>query len=80
MSGNSIIIMLSPRKSDNHECWITVYSHCGHYHRTIYIIKYSTYTGVGGTDGYRYDVIFIMVDIFEVAYGAHNDKSPEAVV
>ena len=27
----------------------------------IYKIKYSTYTGVGETDGNRYDVIFIMV-------------------
>jgi len=44
-----------------------------------YIIKYSTYTGVGKTDGYRYNVIFIMVDIFEVLCGVHNDKSPEAV-
>ena len=45
-----------------------------------YIIKYSTYTGVEGTDGYRYDVIFIMMDISEVSCGARNDKSPEAVV
>ena len=45
-----------------------------------YIIKYSTYLGVGKTDGYRYDVIFIMVDISEVSCGTHNDKSPEAVV
>jgi len=45
----------------------------------IYIIKYSTYTGVGKTDGYRYDVIFIMVDISEVSCGARNDKSPKVV-
>ena len=45
----------------------------------MYIIKYSTYTGVGKTGGYRYDVIFIMVVISEVSSGAHNDKSPEAV-
>ena len=53
--------------------------HCGHYLWTIYIIKYSTYTGVGETDEYRYDVIFIMVDISEVSCGSRNDKSPEAV-
>ena len=41
----------------------------------IYIIKYSTYTGVGETDGYRYDVIFIMVVISEVSCGVRNDKS-----
>ena len=53
-------------------------THCGHY--TIqYIIKYSTYPGVGETDGYRYDVIFILVDISEVSCGARNDKSPEVV-
>jgi len=45
-----------------------------------YIIKYLTYTGVGETDGYRYDVIFIMMDISEVLCGTRNDKSPEAVV
>jgi len=45
----------------------------------IYIIKYSTYTGVGKIDGYRYDVKFIMVDISEVSCGARNDKSPEVV-
>jgi len=27
----------------------------------LYIIKYSTYTRVGETDGYQYDVIFIIV-------------------
>ena len=43
-----------------------------------HIINYSTYTGVGETDGYRCDVIFIIVDIFEVSCGARNDKSPEA--
>ena len=43
-----------------------------------YIIKYSTYTGVGETDRYRYDVIFIMVDISEVSCRTRNDKSPEA--
>ena len=43
------------------------------------IIKYSTYTGVGETDGYWYDIIFIMVEISEVSCGARNDKSPEAV-
>jgi len=53
--------------------------HCGHYHWSIYIIKYSPYTGMGETDGYLYDVIFIMVDISEVSYGACNDKSPEVV-
>ena len=42
----------------------------------LYIINHSTYTGVGETDGYRYDVIFIMVDISEVFYGAHDDKFP----
>jgi len=36
-------------------------------------------TGVGRTDGYLYDIIFIMVDISEVLCGARNDKSPEAV-
>ena len=51
----------------------------GHYHWAIYIIKYSTYIGVGETDGYQYDVIFIMVVISEVSCGARNDKSPEAV-
>jgi len=45
----------------------------------VYIIKYSTYTGIGKTDGYRYDVIFIMVDIPEVSCGARNDKSPKVV-
>ena len=45
----------------------------------IRIIKYSTYTGVGKTDGYQYDVTFIMVDISEASCGARNDKSPEAV-
>jgi len=34
---------------------------CGHYLWTIYIMKYSTYPRAGETDGYRYDVIFIMV-------------------
>jgi len=53
--------------------------HCGHYHWITYIIKYSTYTGVGKTDGYRYDVIFIMVDISEVSCGVRNDNSSEAV-
>ena len=46
----------------------------------IYTIKYSTYTGVGETDRYRYDKIFIMVDISEVSCGAHNDKSPYSLV
>ena len=46
-------------------------------HWTIYIINYSTYIGVGKTDEYRYDVIFIMVDISEVSCGARNDKSSE---
>ena len=50
-----------------------------HYLSAICIIKYSTYTRVGETDGYRYDGIFIMVDISEVSCGAHNDKSSEAV-
>ena len=45
----------------------------------IYIIKYSTYIGVGETDENRYDVIFIMVDISKVSCGARNDKSPEVV-
>jgi len=45
----------------------------------IYIIKYSTYTRVGETNGYWYDVIFILVDISEVLYGARNGKSPKAV-
>ena len=45
---------------------------------TGYIIKYSTYTRIEETNGYRYDVIFIMVDISEVSCGAHNDKSPKA--
>ena len=53
--------------------------HCGHYHWTIYIIKYSTYTGMGETDEYWYDVIIIMVDISEVSCGARNDKCPKAV-
>ena len=53
--------------------------HYGHYHWTIYIIKYLAYSGVGKTDEYRYDVIFIMVDISEVSCGTHNDKSPEAI-
>ena len=44
-----------------------------------YIIKHSTYTVVGEIDGYRYDVIFIMVDISEVLCGERNDKSPKAV-
>ena len=44
-----------------------------------YIIKYSTYTGMGKIDGYRYDIILIMVDIFEVSCEARNDKSLEAV-
>ena len=44
-----------------------------------YIIKYSTCTGVGETDGYRFDVIFIMVDISEVSCGVRNNKSPEAI-
>jgi len=39
------------------------------------IINYSTYTGAGETDGYRYDVIFIMVDVSEVLCGERNDKS-----
>ena len=43
-----------------------------------YIIKYSTYTRMGRTNGYRYDVMFIMVDISEVSCRACNDKSPEA--
>ena len=43
------------------------------------IIKYSTYTGVGETDGYRYDVIFRMVVISEVSCGARIDKSLEAI-
>ena len=34
---------------------------------------------MGEIDGYRYDVIFIMVVISEVSCGARNDKSPEAV-
>ena len=37
-------------------------------------------TGMGETDGYRYDVIFIMVDISEVLCGARDEKSPEAGV
>jgi len=45
----------------------------------VCIIKYSTYTGAGETDGHRYDIIFIMVDISEVLCGARNDKFPEAV-
>jgi len=45
----------------------------------VYIIKYSTYTRVGKTDGYQYDIIFIMVVISEMSCGARNDKSPEAV-
>jgi len=45
-----------------------------------FIIKYSSYTGVGKTDEYWYDVIFIMVDILEVSCRARNDNSPEAVV
>ena len=53
--------------------------HYGHYFGTTYIIKYSTYTGVGETDGYRYDIIFILVDISEVSRRARNDKFPEAV-
>ena len=44
-----------------------------------FIMNCSTYTGVGKTDGCRYYVIFIMVDISEVLCGARNDKSPEAV-
>ena len=35
----------------------------------IYKIKYSTYTGVGETDGYRYDVIFIMVIFLKCRVG-----------
>ena len=35
---------------------------------------------VGKTNGYRYDVIFIMVDISEVSCAARNDKSPKVVV
>ena len=42
------------------------------------IIKYPTYTIAGETDGYRYYVIFIMMNISEVSCGARNDKSPEA--
>jgi len=53
--------------------------HCGPYYWTTYIIKYSTYTGVGESGGYQYDVIFIMVDISKVSCGARNDKSLEAV-
>ena len=53
--------------------------HCGHYLWIIYIIKYSTYTRVGETDGYRFNVIFILVGISEVSCEARNDKSPEAV-
>ena len=45
----------------------------------IYIIKYSTYTGVGETDGNRYDVIFIMVIFLKCRVGVRNDKSPEVV-
>ena len=45
----------------------------------IYIIKYSTYTGVGETDENRYDAIFIMVIFLKCHVEAHNDKSPEAV-
>jgi len=44
-----------------------------------YIIKCSTYIGVGETNGYRYEVIFIMVNISEVLCGLRNDKFPEAV-
>jgi len=44
-----------------------------------YIINHSTYTGVGKTDGYWYDVIFIMVDISEMSCRARNHKSPEIV-
>ena len=35
----------------------------------IYIIKYSTYTGVGETDGNCYDVIFIMVIFLKCRVG-----------
>jgi len=45
----------------------------------IYNKYYLTYTEVGETVGYQYDVIFIMMDISEVLCGARNDKSPEAV-
>jgi len=38
------------------------------------IIKYSTYTGVGKTDGYQYGIIFIIVDISEVLCGARNEQ------
>ena len=56
-----------------------LYTSYGHYLWAIYIIKYSTYTGVGETDGYWHDIIFIMVDVSELSCGACNDKSPEAV-
>ena len=46
--------------------------------QNTYIIKVLNLHWVGETDGYRYDVIFIMV-ISEVSCGAHKDKSPEAV-
>ena len=44
-----------------------------------YIINHSTYTRVRETDGYRYVIIFKMVDISGVMCEARNDKSLEAV-
>ena len=44
----------------------------------LYIYN-KVYTGGGETDGYWYDVIFIMVDISEVSCGVRNDKSLESV-
>jgi len=34
-----------------------------------YIIKYSSYTGMGETGGYQFDFIFIMLGISEVLCG-----------
>ena len=46
-----------------------LYTSYGHYLWAIYIIKYSTYTGVGETDINRYDVIFIMVIFLKCRVG-----------
>jgi len=53
-------------------------THCGHYHWMIFNKSLNLHWG-GETDGYRYDVIFIMVDISEVLCGACNDKSLKEV-
>ena len=56
----------------------------GHYLWATYIIKYSIYTGVGETDGNRYDVIFIIVTFLKCRVGrimiSHRKQQPESEV